>query len=59
MSLFGGGPSGLQGLPLALSSKIKTLETKKTIEVLKEWHCRVVKLKLILTFRDVLHEQVM
>ena len=25
MSLFGGGPSGLQGLPLALSSKIKTL----------------------------------
>ena len=25
MSRFGGGPSGLQGAPLALSSKIKTL----------------------------------
>lgn len=46
MSLFGGGPSGLQGLPLALSSKIKTLwkqkdrDVKKTKKQTPLWICK-------------------
>lgn len=32
MSRFGGGPSGLQGAPLALSSKIKTLWSERERE---------------------------
>lgn len=36
MSRFGGGPSGLQGEPLALSSKIKTLWRERNHEIAKQ-----------------------